>query len=275
MHTKASTMKPVAHAAALVLAAGALAPAYAIEDYAMWDNFDGAMQIAPTKWLGFERHRMIEGGALRMIQRDHGSQPDNLGKFADEWVARLPNQLVKQIKATITVNAFDVSGCAGFPDNRSRTQAWIAGEFFNAGPGVPSSSNRTNDVGAVITVLRTSDSNNPPGLLNVVGSVHQCTTSDCNARDNLGEVYLGTATVGEAVTLRLDWDQPNKRFNFYRGSDPVKRVNYVVSDAQAPGGDNLRRIATRNELANCMAGRTSGFMDAKFDNVFVNASAAP
>ena len=61
---------------------------------------------------------------------------------------------------------------------------------------------------------------------------------------------------------------------YYRGTDPVQRVNYVVSDAQAPG-NNYRQVGTRNYLANCLAGRTSGFMDAKFDNVYVNTSAAP
>ncbi len=64
-------------------------------------------------------------------------------------------------------------------------------------------------------------------------------------------------------------------FAFARGTDPVVQGAYSGSDAQAPWYA-LRGIGTRTSLANCLAGnRTDGFIDAKFDSINVNASAAP
>ena len=43
--------------ASTLLAATATLPVAAAEGYATWDNFDGATQIAPTRWIGMERTR--------------------------------------------------------------------------------------------------------------------------------------------------------------------------------------------------------------------------
>lgn len=269
-----STNRALAGAGALLLALAA-PQAQALESYTNFDNFDGSTAIGETRWLGMERHRMIEGGALRMIQRDLGSQTANSGVFSSSWNTNLTNpSIVTQMKGVITVNAFDITSCAASAEV-GQLQARMIGEFFNAGPGVPAEGNRINDVGAVVRLVRSSNSADAANVLRVQGTVYQCTTSDCNYGSvSLGDVDLGTALIGEAVTLRMEWDKPNKRFNFYRGTDPVKRMPYGVSDALAPGS-TYRIVGTRTTLANCMAGRTSGFMDATFDNIYVNTSAAP
>lgn len=269
-----STMKALSAGCALLLS-GAAAQAQALQNYTNFDNFDGATEISEARWLGMERHRMIEGGMLRMIQRDLGSQTGNSGVFSNSFGTTLMTSLaVTQMKGVITVNAFEASHCAASGEV-GFVQARLAGAFFNAGPGVPSASNRVNDVGAVIRLRRDSNSADPANVLRVQGTVFQCTTADCNyGTISLGDVDLGTALIGAPVTLRMEWDQPNKRFNFYRDADPVKRVTYSVSDSLAPG-QGSKSIGTRTTIANCMAGRTTGFMDAKFDNIYVNASAAP
>lgn len=259
----------------VLLAFFAACGARAAEGYTNWDTFDGASEISEQRWLGLERHRMIEGGALRMIQRDRGSQTGNTGMFSNWWDTSLANAgAVTQMKATISVNALEVSHCAANAA-QGKVTARINGAFFNAGPGVPSPGNRINDVGAVIEVLRDANSVDPPNVMRLRGSVYQCTQPDCSfGWIGLGGVDLGTATVGESVTVKLEWDKPSKRFNFFRGSDPVQRVSYVVSDALAPALV-YRLVGTSTMLAHCTAGRTEGFIDAKFDSIFVNASAAP
>lgn len=259
----------------LLLYAVASAQAQSLQNYTNFDNFDGATEISEARWLGMERHRMIENGALRTIQRDLGGQTGNSGVFSNSFGTTLTTSAaVTQLKGVITVNAFEVSHC-GASAEIGLVQARLAAGFFNSGPGVPSASNRTNDVGAVIRLRRDSNSADPANMLRVQGTVFQCTTADCNyGTVSLGDVDLGTALIGDAVNLRMDWDQPNKRFNFYRDSDPVKRVTYAVSDSLAPGL-GAKSIGTRTTVANCMAGRMTGFMDAKFDNIYVNPSALP
>jgi hypothetical protein len=259
-------------AATLALGIASLTPAHALEGYTFWDNFDGAAAISPALWQGRERSRMIEGGALRMIQRDLGSQHSDAGLFSTSWSTQLRNPAaIGQLRATVTVSDFQVSGCAGNP-TPSTVQARLMGFFFNAGPGVPTS--RVNDVGALIRFKRDSNSADAAGLLRVEGVVVQCTTTDCNYDATLlGSVDLGIATVGQAAVLKLEWDAPNKRFNFLRDSNPVQRISYSASDALPPS-TAYRDLSTRMNLANCLAGaRTEGYMDAKFDNVYVNASA--
>jgi hypothetical protein len=264
-----------AQLAAALLTLAAACGAQAAAAYTDWDNFDGATQINEKLWLNADRHRMIEGGALRMIQRDLGSQTNNTDVFNNSWSASLTNPgPVTQMKGSITVNAFEISHCAANP-NAGVLQARLNGSFFNAGPGVPAPGNRVNDVGAVIRLRRDSNSADASNLLRVQGTVFQCTTSDCNyGTIGLGDVDLGTAVVGETVVLKMEWDKPNKRFNFFVGNNPVQRVTYAVSDALAPASE-YRLIGTRTTVAHCMAGRTEGFMDAKFDNISVNASALP
>lgn len=264
-----------AHFAAALLALGATWGARAAEAYTNWDNFDGATQINEKRWLGTERHRLIEAGVLRMIQRDLGSQTNNTDVFSNSWSTSVANPAaVTQMQGSVTVNAFELSHCAANA-NAGILQARLNGQFFNAGPAVPAPGDRINDVGAVIRLRRDSNSADAANVLRVQGTVYQCTTSDCNyGAVSLGDVDLGTALVGETVVLKMEWDKPNKRFNFYRGSDPVQRVTYAVSDTLAPGV-RFAVIGTRTTLAHCMAGRTEGFMDAKFDNISLNASAVP
>lgn len=273
--TRGKKMKLAVQMGLLLLCGAALAPAGAAEGYANWDLFDGATEINPRLWLGTERSRLIESGALRFVQRDLGGQADNSGQFNNSWGTNLQNPTaITQMQGVLTVNGFDVTGCAANPGNFSIVQARLVGQFFNAGPGVPTS--RVNDVGAVIRLRRDSNSPDAPGLLRVQGTVFQCMTADCNfGTVGLGDVDLGTATIGQAVTLKMEWESASKRFNFYRDSSPVQRVTYTVGDSLAPFL-SLRQIGTRTNMANCFSGpRTEGFMDAKFDNISVNASAAP
>lgn len=244
------------------------------EAYASYDNFDGATRIDPARWLFGERQRLIKGAVLSMVQRDHGMQVSNVGTFNQSWGHDVDEPgAITQMRASVTVNDFSVTGCAG---NTSPTmvQARLVGGFFNVGPSTPTS--RIGDVVGVVRLYRNSDSTDGAGVLKVQGIVVQCTTADCNYDQiDLGSVDLGTATTGQTLSLRMEWDASRNRFSFYRGSDPVQRVTYTVGDSQPPFV-GFRQLGTRTNVANCLTGpRAEAFVDAKFDNFAVNQSAAP
>ena len=263
--------------ALLVVAAASMIsilPAAAAESYANWDTFDGATQLDAKRWVGMERTRQIESGAMRVIQRDLGNQSGNGGVLNSSWDSNLANPAaITQMRAAMTVDDFDVAPCGANP-TPSTVESRLVGLYFNAGPGLPTSV--INDVGAKIRLVRYSNSADAAGVLRIEGVVFQCTVADCNSNDIvLGSTDLGTATLGETVTLKMEWEPANNRFNFYRGSDPVKRVKYTANDSQAPYYP-FRGVGTRTSLANCLSGnRAEGFISAKFDKVSVNKSATP
>ena len=74
--------------------------------------------------------------------------------------------------------------------------------------------------------------------------------------------------------LRVQWDRENHRFIFQRDDDPEVVAPYTVSDT-APAGARVKRW-TSISVANCTATpRPVAFIEALFDDVMVNESAAP
>ena len=245
---------------ALATACLAALPSHAAEAYANYDVFSGT-QIDDTRWLATERMRVIKPGLLYTNQRDLGSQTSDSGyiTFSQSTEFDEPAR-VKQMSASINVTNWDVQGCASNLDSVTSARARIIGSFFNAGPRTEGS--QLNDVFAQARVYRDSASTDASGVLRVQGYVNICTASDCSVSTTIGSADMGTTSLGQAVKLRVDWDQANKRFIFTR-------------DALAPGLA-YKNLQTYTSLANCFSGpRTSARIDANFDNVAVNASAAP
>ena len=87
---------------------------------------------------------------------------------------------------------------------------------------------------------------------------------------------LGLVKLGEMTRLRVQWDRENHRFIFQRGGDPEVVAPYTVSDT-APASDSRKTLEiTSMSVANCTATpRPVAFIEALFDDVMVNASAAP
>lgn len=240
------------------------------EGYVIWDNFDGATRVDPARWLDADERISVEGGTLRMVKRARGSQTGNSGVFHDLLALDLvPRTAITRMQAKVTVGALEVSGCAANP-KPSRVMGGLAGQYFNAGAATPTSA--YDDVGAFVGVGMASDA---PGVIQVVGGIYQC-KADCEgAALDLGSVPLGTATVGEVLTLTLDWDQANHRFGFTRSGTPTAWIAYVGSDSR-PAFEPSRALNHDLNLANCLTGpRTEGLVDLKFDNIKVNASAVP
>lgn len=276
--SKASIMSKTLSLTALAIAALTLAPApvHAAEGYALWDDFNGAIGFNMEKWLATDRIRVRANGGMRFFQRDLGAQTDNLGTFNNSWGLDLKNpNAITQMRGIITVTQMDTSNCTVPGSAASEVQARMIGSFFNASPGIPTS--RIGDVVALVRFARASGSGTPDNVMRVEGVVAQCQTSDCNyGTTAIGIADLGTVTTGVPLTLKFDWEPANDRFNFYRGSETVKRVSYAgLADSTLPYLP-FKQIGTRTIIANCLKGpRPEGYIDALFDNISVNASAAP
>ena len=219
----------------------------------LYDNFNARL-INPDRWVGAEfpgpvgeeAVREILGGSLHLAYRGYGTTQGNFSNFMLQF--RNPAN-IRAIQATVKVRKYAVKDC---PENPSPTSvdARLLGFFFG-------------DV--FTTLLIRGYSTDPIGVLRVQGFVEQCNAAGCQ---NLGFQELGTATVGQDVTLRIQWDSDNHRFIFQRDNLPQVFSPYAVAD-DAPGGPKWLDISMT--MADCPSGpRPFAFMDALFDNVFVN-----
>jgi hypothetical protein len=259
--------------AGAALAALASAPVDALEPFKTYDSFS-TTPINPTLWNGWERTRQIKSGQLNLVQRDYGLTSSDSGSTYYNWSDDITDYpLVTELRAKVTVNALEVNACAS---NASvgLARARIYGSFYNV--GTPVAGSQTGDALAQVRLYRLSNSTDAPGLLQVQGLLANCTNTDCSSSNTVGTVALGTITVGTATTVQLQWDKPNKQFLFSRDSGSSSgTIKYTDSDAQSPGVP-FKRVGTRTDLASCLSNpRVTGYVDASFDNVSVNKSAAP
>jgi hypothetical protein len=76
------------------------------------------------------------------------------------------------------------------------------------------------------------------------------------------------------ATLRVSWHRDTHRFIFQRDDDLEVFVPYTLSDT-APPGRQRKGLRISYEAANCTPpSQPVTFIEAVFDDVFVNASAA-
>ncbi|TDM06690.1 MAG: hypothetical protein C4K60_19530 [Ideonella sp. MAG2] len=259
----------------LTLAALACAPAHAAEAYIGYDGFNAASgALNPGLWNQLEIGREVKSGFAVLRQRNLGQQISNSGTWS--IIHSLPFDepwRITQMKADITVMSASATACAA---NTSPTEAnaRLTGAFFNS--GAPTPGNATGDIGAQIRVVQRSDSTAPLGTLQVEGLAYRCTNADCTSSVLVGSLQnMGTVAVGSMVRAQVEWDQPNKRFLLTRDSNPAVSIAYTDSDSAGPGNP-VKSLSLRQLLANCFSGpRTQADLEARFDNVAVNASGTP
>ena len=157
-------------AAPFLLAATALAPAWAaVEGYTVVDGF-GDTVINGEIWSEQERVRTLTGTALRHIQRDVGGTASNSGSSSFSFNSSLTRPTpVTQLRGVLNVREINLSGCPANSGATSRVRARVLGTFFNTGVRTPNS--HVGDVLAQVWVERTSNSADAPGVLRVVGWV--------------------------------------------------------------------------------------------------------
>lgn len=267
---KQSTRAALGVALALCQAGAALA----LEGYGNYDNFTGTGPLAAEKWRSFERVREVRNSELVLQQREWGGIDSDAGTTGVTYGSNFADpERVKQIKAQIRVDAWELTECTANPAV-GNVRARVLGSFFNTGNRVAGSS--VGDVLAQVGIRRDADSTAASTSLKTYGSVDLCTATDCSTSLSIGFVELGTTTVGTPLTMIVEWDKPNKRFRFSKDDGATfKVVTYAQYDGDQPGS-LLRQASTRITTENCLTGpRTTGRIEAAFDNLSVNLNAKP
>ena len=266
-------MRSILLALAFPVLLAAATPAQALEPFRIYDRFTDR-PIDPARWQDNEKIRVIKGGEMQLMQRTWGLGTSDSLLTPTNWSSNFQApQNITAIKARVTVSALETTACPSNPavgDARAR----LIGGFFNTGTPTPGS--QLNDMIAQLRLVRLSNSTDPAGLLRVQGVVSLCTSADCNSATTIGNIVdLGTVMVGTPTTVQMQWDKPGKTFHFARDGATPGTVAYAESDANPPGV-TFRQLSTRVNVPSChSAPRVSAVVDALFDNVFVNQSAAP
>ena len=258
-------------------------PGNAVERLVPYDDFN-ATQIDPDKWFGgeygpeprsvsTEAIRQIQDNRLRLVYRSYGRTDSDSGMSRNEFLLMFQNSAaVTAIKATVQVTDAAATSCPGNPE-ATIAGAVLGGRFFSTAPSTPGSA--ANDVDANIRLVRRSDSTDPPDVLRVRCGVFHCTNADCTVASTLHFQDLGPVKLGEMVRLRVQWDRDNHQFIFQRDDDPEVLAPYTVSDT-APPGIQVKLLDAWHFVPNCTATpRPMAFIEALFDDVMVNESAAP
>jgi hypothetical protein len=253
-------------------------PVYALERLVPYDDFNAA-HIDPDKWFGFESAgpgteaiRQLQDQRLSLVYRSYGKTDSDSGNPRnDSFLALRNSAAVTALQATVQVNDAAATGCSSNPEATLAT-AGLLGFFFNTATPTPGSSE--NGVVAFIGIARASDAKDPPDVFGAVSIVFHCTNADCTAGSELHVKELGPVKRGEMARLRVQWERNNHQFIFQRDDNPEVVAPYTVSDT-APPGAQFKALYTMHLVPNCtVTPRPVAFIEALFDDVMVNESAA-
>jgi hypothetical protein len=275
-------MNTVLHCTVMLVVVLIHVPGYAAERLVPYDDFN-APSINPDKWcggeyspaipgLGTEVIRQLQDGWLRLLYRSYGATDSDSRRLRSELALFFRDPAaVTTIQATVRVTDVATIGC---PDNPEPTAAWavLSGRFFGSPAATPDGEVR--DMAASVGVSWVSGSY-PPDVFRVRALVFLCSNRLCTAGMRLHRLDLGPIKPGETARLRVQWDRANQRFIFQRDEAPEVFAPYAVSDT-APPSIAVKMLDTTLYVPNCAATpRPMAFIDAWFDEVMVNESAAP
>jgi hypothetical protein len=165
------------------------------------------------------------------------------------------------------VHGYLLQGCPTTGAQPSALQVDMRMQLFNdgsrQGPG-----DATGTVDTRVRLVRTSDSVDPPEVVQARGLVTRCNAPDCSTRDVLGEVDLGAVLVGQPNTFRMFWDSFHSRIEFQKNADPPVHIGYSVPAVTPLGGGRVWQAIAIG--ANCTASpRPLAEVSTTLDNVFV------
>jgi hypothetical protein len=245
----------------------------------LYDNFNST-RINPAKWEGAQsfdpdlreatrelaprfdddRHRR-----LHLMHRAYSSVADSNGSSGGIWSLAFPNPgSVTAVAFTVAVNQIAVTSCTSNP-GIGVTAAEFRGNFFNT------QSSPTSSIGDVIADVSVGRSVTDTGKgLTAVGFVSECADQFCGAQTTLAAQVLGKVNEGTTNTLYLQWDRPNHQFIFRLNNDSPVYEPYSVADSTPPFFDQ-KTIGLARVVPHCSTTpRPFAFLDADFDNVYVN-----
>lgn len=233
-----------------------------------YDDFNQRL-LNPLKWntfgacftengLELECTREIQGGQLRMVHRNFGQRDNDVGfQFGSASLSFANPASIKRITTDLLVRNIEESGCAANPQFGGA--AHIDATFFNTGTGDPN-----DDVGGHVAFGRAAS--DPAGQLTAYGQISQ-------GYNYFAYFPLGTVPMGTPVTVTLLWDQPNHQFiagwaNRITHEKTQSLMPYTLADTSA--ATNPSKVLTVNTFpSNCTANATWVYIEANFDNVFI------
>jgi hypothetical protein len=276
-------MNPVRPCAVMLVVALCGMPAYAMERLVPYDDFN-ATQINPNRWFGgefgtafprwsTEAIRQLQDHKLRLTYRSYGATTAATGTIRHDFVLMFRDPAaVTAIQAAVTITEAVATGCPGNPDH-TVSRAALGGRFFGRAASTPEGEVR--DMVAFIGITRVSDAADPPEVFRVQSVVFSCANRACTAGLTLHSRDLGPVTRGETARLRVQWDRDQHRFIFQRDAHPEVVAAYAVSDTDPPGTP-VKLLNAMQVVPDCTATpRPMAFIEAWFDDVMVNESAAP
>jgi hypothetical protein len=181
---------------------------------------------------------------------------------------------VTAIQATVQVTDAMTTGCPDNPTHTVVSRAALGGRFFGGPASAPDGEVR--DMVALIGIVQASDTRDPSDVFRTQSVVFYCANRPCTAGTQLHRQDLGPVKRGEMARLRVQWDRPHSQFIFQRDEQPEVFARYAVpSDILAPLIP-IKLLHAVHFVPACTATpRPMAYMDALFDDVMVNESAAP
>ena len=261
------------HAAALIAAIACLSiPGMAQQSsFVLYDNFNRQFldtnKWAPSSpcftWTVLECVREIQNGQLRLAVRGAGAMDSNSGNQYGESQLQFKNPArIKSISTQLTIRHTSAVSCPASADFNSGTQALVKGTFFNSGTGNPA-----DDVEAFVLLNRLPT--DPPGVLSVIGFLNW----QGQFFDN---IFLGTVTVGQHISLRLVWSQRTHQFvgswtDLTSGTSTQQAMPYTMPDT-SPAAVPYKILEAAVFTPNCIGTQAPlDDMEAIFDNVMVGS----
>jgi hypothetical protein len=254
-----------------VLLGGALIPAAAqtvlYEDWA-------TERIDPARWgtsslsgSAYEVVRLIADGQLHHLLRVYGGTQDDLGTQSASNALGFVQGVFTAVQWDTAVHGYLLQGCPTPGAQPSALQVDMRMQLFNdgsrQGPG-----DATGTVDTRVRLVRTSDSVDPPEVVQARGLVTRCNVPDCSTRDVLGEVDVGAVLVGQPNTFRMFWDTFHSRIEFQKNADPPVHIGYSVPVVTPLGGGRVWQAIAIG--ANSTASpRPLAEVSATLDNIFV------
>jgi hypothetical protein len=203
------------------------------------------------------------------MYRSFGLKNSDIGNIRSEFVLMFRHpELVTAIQAAVTVTDAATTDCSGNPDS-TLARAALSGRFFGSPPSTPDGDVR--DMVAFIGIMRVSGFT----PLRAHSFVYYCANRPCTAGMTLHRQDLGAIKAGETARLRVQWDRAHDQFIFQRDQQPEVFAKYAISDIVPPSVP-AKSLTAMQFVPDCTATtRPMAYIDALFDDVMVNESAAP
>jgi hypothetical protein len=249
------------------------------EPILVYEDWTTSTTIRSDRWVAvdttaLEVAREVNGHHLLMRTRREGGTAADAGFTGARQRLTFTNPVaIDRIEADLELRDLAVSGCATNVAQPSRVIAAVFLNKFNDGAGAPG--NLTGDHLISVGASRSSDSRDPDGVLRVIGALARCIDATCSNAFSIpgGVVDLGTAQVGESLTVRVTWDSPNNRFLVGIGDAADVPIVYPAAINRKPAGGPFADIRTQLVAANCTSGVAAADSTIVVRQVRTNSSA--